>query len=416
MKPPIKILTIWQSLVVDSYRSFFYELGQLASKDTSHDISLGIVAPEQFIELGSQVKKCDPFQDPFSQHNKKRQVFTLPTIVFHLQIVVYRHLVAVLKNFFQNKQKLVSRNIIYCMSEPYSITSLLVWITARIVLGKNFEFYCFALQNIHKKFPFPLKFVQKFIFAKVDAILVLGKEHEEVLRKHGYKGACIDFPLWFDSKLFCTAQNHEKKSPFTDRIPEKSLEGKIVIGFSGSLRVEKGIKDLFKCLENFQQNNLVLLIAGDGALKAWVQNACHELKNCDAIFLGPLDSQEMPVFLRTIDLLIVPSQTASNWKEQFGRIIVEALACGCLVIGSNSGEIPTVVNNDRYIFKEGDTTSMGQVLKRALADIPTNLQNKNLFMTEISKAVFQRYSDVKLAETFYSNVLLREFKGDIPYI
>lgn len=48
----------------------------------------------------------------------------------------------------------------------------------------------------------------------------------------------------------------------------------------------------------------------------------------------------MPAFFASIDVLVLPSRTTATWKEQFGRVLVEAMACQTPVIGSDSGEIP----------------------------------------------------------------------------
>ena len=36
----------------------------------------------------------------------------------------------------------------------------------------------------------------------------------------------------------------------------------------------------------------------------------------------------MPPYFNAIDILCVPSQTTPRWREQFGRVIIEAFACG----------------------------------------------------------------------------------------
>jgi glycosyltransferase involved in cell wall biosynthesis len=52
---------------------------------------------------------------------------------------------------------------------------------------------------------------------------------------------------------------------------------------------------------------------------------------------------EVPAYLNAMDLLCAPSLTTPSWREQLGRMVVEALACGVPVISSDSGELPFVV-------------------------------------------------------------------------
>ncbi|WP_292840332.1 glycosyltransferase family 4 protein [Nostoc sp. NMS8] len=55
-----------------------------------------------------------------------------------------------------------------------------------------------------------------------------------------------------------------------------------------------------------------------------------------------------------MDILVAPSQTIFNWREQFGRMLIEAFACGVPVIGSDSGEILYVIQDTGLVVGEKD--------------------------------------------------------------
>ena len=76
----------------------------------------------------------------------------------------------------------------------------------------------------------------------------------------------------------------------------------------------------------------------------------------------------MPAFFASIDVLAVPSRTTPTWKEQFGRVLVEAMACQTPVIGSDSGEIPHVIGDAGLIFAEGDAQALASHLLRLASD------------------------------------------------
>jgi glycosyltransferase involved in cell wall biosynthesis len=76
----------------------------------------------------------------------------------------------------------------------------------------------------------------------------------------------------------------------------------------------------------------------------------------------------MPAYLNGLDVLVLPSRTQSNWKEQFGRVLVEAMACGVPVIGSTCGEIPNVIGDAGLIFAEGDADALRACLLRLQRD------------------------------------------------
>ncbi len=66
----------------------------------------------------------------------------------------------------------------------------------------------------------------------------------------------------------------------------------------------------------------------------------------------------MPDQLRRMDLLVLPSLTRPNWKEQFGRVLMEAMACQVPVLGSDSGEIPYVIGEGGRVVPEGDVAAL----------------------------------------------------------
>jgi glycosyltransferase involved in cell wall biosynthesis len=69
-----------------------------------------------------------------------------------------------------------------------------------------------------------------------------------------------------------------------------------------------------------------------------------------------------------MDVLCAPSLTTSRWREQFGRMLIEAFACGVPVVASSSGEIPHVVGDDGLVVPEGDARRWQEVISGLLDD------------------------------------------------
>ena len=72
----------------------------------------------------------------------------------------------------------------------------------------------------------------------------------------------------------------------------------------------------------------------------------------------------MAAELRRLDALALPSRTTPTWKEQFGRILIEAMSCGVPVVGSSSGEIPQVGGDGGLIYPEGDVGALAAARRR----------------------------------------------------
>jgi glycosyltransferase involved in cell wall biosynthesis len=95
----------------------------------------------------------------------------------------------------------------------------------------------------------------------------------------------------------------------------------------------------------------------------------HGLTN-QVVRLGYVPHDLTPRYLGALDILVLPSETRPNWSEQFGRVLIEAMACGACVVGSNSGEIPNIIRTSGggRIFPEANPTALARVLKDMIGD------------------------------------------------
>jgi glycosyltransferase involved in cell wall biosynthesis len=129
---------------------------------------------------------------------------------------------------------------------------------------------------------------------------------------------------------------------------------------------EKGVDLLLHACAALQ-GAWTLHLAGRGAEEQSLRQLANHLGIAERItFQQQISSTAMPAFYRNLDVFILPSRTMSNWKEQFGRVLVEAMACGVPVIGSDSGEIPHVIGDAGVIFPEGDVRALTQKLQQLL--------------------------------------------------
>jgi glycosyltransferase involved in cell wall biosynthesis len=108
-----------------------------------------------------------------------------------------------------------------------------------------------------------------------------------------------------------------------------------------------------------------LLIVGDGPLRGEVETEIERLGLDDRVqVLLRVASTAVPELMRGLDALILPSISTPSWKEQFGRVLIEAMACGVPVIGSDSGEIPHVIGDAGLIVPEGNEAALSNAMER----------------------------------------------------
>ena len=86
------------------------------------------------------------------------------------------------------------------------------------------------------------------------------------------------------------------------------------------------------------------------------------------VHLPYVKNTEMYRYYPAMDALVLPSRTTDAWKEQFGRVLIEAMICGTPVLGSSSGEIPNVLGDAGLIFAERNPQKMAEALRQIMDD------------------------------------------------
>jgi glycosyltransferase involved in cell wall biosynthesis len=143
-------------------------------------------------------------------------------------------------------------------------------------------------------------------------------------------------------------------------------DGVPVVGFLGRFVEEKGLTLLLRALEGVCHPWRALFVGGgplEPRLREWGRD--HE----GAVrILTTVRHQDVPRYLNAIDLLVAPSQTRPNWREQFGRMIVEAFATGVAVIGSSSGELPRTIGDAGLVVDEQDLDAWTRAIEMLISD------------------------------------------------
>ncbi|MFN2202543.1 MAG: glycosyltransferase, partial [Caldilineaceae bacterium] len=221
-------------------------------------------------------------------------------------------------------------DVLHMDEEPYNLAT---WLGLRAAERLHIPGLFFTWQNIPRRYPYPFRRFEQENYRRATEVLAGSEEAGAVLRAKGCSARITVLPQFgVDPALF---------SPATQ--PESPAKHPFRIGYAGGLLPEKGVDVLLRGCAGLA-GEWRLRLAGSGSAQQTLQKLARELGIADRLeFAGSLSSTEMPPFYQGLDVFVLPSRTTPTWKEQFGRVLIEAMSCGVPVIGSDSGEIPHVV-------------------------------------------------------------------------
>jgi glycosyltransferase involved in cell wall biosynthesis len=140
----------------------------------------------------------------------------------------------------------------------------------------------------------------------------------------------------------------------------------VVAAFVGRLDEQKGIRELLASMRSLGSEAPFLAVWGAGPLVEVVRREFAE--GLGGRLGGALGLEEVAEAFQACDLALVPSLTTPAWKEQFGRVIVEAMLTGSPVIGFDSGAVAEVIQDPRLLVREGDVPALAGAVRSLAQD------------------------------------------------
>ncbi len=250
----------------------------------------------------------------------------------------------------------------------------MIWLNRHLGLKAKNVF--FTWWNLSYDLYFPVSEIERYNLKRTDGAICGNQAGEEILRERGYGGPIKVMPqLGVDERIF---------------FPQRSLDlraslgiagNEFVIGFIGRLVEEKGLLTLVRALVELRHLaaqadgfNWRCLFIGQGPLKKDLLAAAHAGGIAEqVIFVDPVPHSEVAGYINALDAMVLPSEsstsfktmTSRGWKEQFGHVLIEAMACKVPVIGSDSGAIPEVVGQSGFVFPEKDHLALARTIRQA---------------------------------------------------
>jgi glycosyltransferase involved in cell wall biosynthesis len=251
-------------------------------------------------------------------------------------------------------------DVVHCWEEPYVLAAAQVASAVR----PRTRFVPATFQNIAKRYPWPLVALERRVMRRANGWIAFG---ETVRETHDGRAGYVGKPArvitpGVDVEVFAPDPNAGR----TVRAALGWGDSDVVAGFSGRFIEGKGIVTLLDALER-ATGSWRLLFVGGGPLQDAIERTRSKWPSRVAIATG-VPHDRVPAYLNAMDLLCAPSRTTPRWREQFGRMLIEAMACGVPVVASRSGEIPHVVGDAARLLPEDDVGSWADEIDRLAGD------------------------------------------------
>jgi glycosyltransferase involved in cell wall biosynthesis len=130
---------------------------------------------------------------------------------------------------------------------------------------------------------------------------------------------------------------------------------------AGRLVWEKGHQDVIRAVAALRDPATQLLIVGDGPERRKLEHHAREL-GVNATFRSTVPYDEMPDIYAGARAMVLGSLPTKGWEEQFGMVLIEALAAGTRVIATTTGAIPEVVADSATLVAPGGWKAMAEAL------------------------------------------------------
>ena len=339
----MKVLVIGHTYMLEVNRDKFYELAEHS------DVEIYLVNPAKwktdFYTMSSELPRSD-----------KLNVITL-NCMFTGHESYYFYGIGLLRLI-----KNIKPDIIH-VEQGSDAFSYFEAIFLSKLFSRNSKRLFFTWVNWDAKIRFPLTFFERYNLRNTDYAICGNSGAAKILAKKGFKGRIKVLPqIGVDPKLF-------KKNDVGDLKKSLGIDC-FCVGYLGRFVREKGIFLLLEACSKIK-GKLKVLMVGDGPIKKEIIE--EEAKKLNIIsslnIVPPQFNEDVVPYINCMDVLVLPSYEIDTWKEQFGHVLIEAMACEVPVIGSSSAEIPNVIGDAGLIFEEKNVSDLKEKIEIVMNNV-----------------------------------------------
>jgi glycosyltransferase involved in cell wall biosynthesis len=241
--------------------------------------------------------------------------------------------------------------------------------------NQNFARFALFIKNpyivtVHDLIRFSLGFAQETITEKILLkldIRGIKRASHIIAVSQNTKDDLIKYLNIPDSKIsvIYNGVDHGIFKPYTVKMLDKPY-----ILYVGSERPRKNLSRLFEAFAKLKGEFPELKLAKvgiSGRSKEYRKETMRKLNSLgltgDVIFVEYITELDLACYYSSAALLAYPSL-----YEGFGFPLLEAMACGCPVVTSNTSSLPEIVGEAGIMVNPYDTDSLAQAMRRVLTD------------------------------------------------
>lgn len=194
--------------------------------------------------------------------------------------------------------------------------------------------------------------ITKVILNQSDVVLALSQGSLNELIKFGVNASKLHlYKYWIQNKNFYQLNKKNTRQKF-------NIENKFTVLFVGRLIRKKGIRLLIKVAQRLPKINFIFIGSGPES------NFLSQQISPNIKYLGPIPNQQLINYYNCADVFCIPSL----YEEGFGRVVMEAVACGLPVVGSNKGGIKEALDNSVSILIKPTFNNLKNTIQKISTD------------------------------------------------
>ncbi len=223
----------------------------------------------------------------------------------------------------------------------------------------------FTWDNLLRRRAFPLNTakarLRAFSLRRATAVICGNSEAARRLREEG----CFAGPVTVLPQQGLDPVEHATH-PEPELRRALGLDASLCVGYAGRLIPEKGIRLLLLALGGLLHLPWKLLLVGSGPLESEIRDDWMVRYPGRIVQVPAVPHEQVPRYLRAMDIFVLASYRTPKWKEQFGLALAQAMMVGRPSVVSDSGAIPEVAGPGALVVPEGNVAELRQALQALL--------------------------------------------------